>query len=93
MNRQIDEGAERAGRNPVEIRRLLNIRGQFSSASEGFLVGPVKQWIEQLAETTLTYGTSAFILMADDPYTTELYANEVAPGVREMVAAARGVAV
>ena len=72
---------------------MLNGRGQFSSTSDVFQAGPAKQWIEQLAETTLTYGTSAFILMADDPYTTELYANEVAPGVREMVAVARGVAV
>jgi alkanesulfonate monooxygenase SsuD/methylene tetrahydromethanopterin reductase-like flavin-dependent oxidoreductase (luciferase family) len=89
MNRHIDDGAAGAGREPAAIRRLLNINGQFAREGRGFLVGPPRQWAEQLAETTLTYGTSAYILAADDAATVEVFAGEVAPATRELVAAAR----
>lgn len=89
MNKQIDEGAAAAGRDPSAIRRLLNISGQFAASGRSLLVGPPRQWAEQLAAMTLVYGISGFILMADDPYTIELYAKEVAPAARELVASAR----
>ncbi len=88
MNRHIDEGAEKAGREPSTIRRMLNINGQFAQQGGGFLVGPPRQWAEQLAEVAMDYGISAFIAAADDPYTIETYAHEVAPAVRELVASA-----
>jgi alkanesulfonate monooxygenase SsuD/methylene tetrahydromethanopterin reductase-like flavin-dependent oxidoreductase (luciferase family) len=91
MNRHIDEGAQAAGRDPRAIRRLLNISGQFARTSGGFLAGPPRQWAEQLAEVTLEYGTSGFILTTDDAATIEVYAAEVAPAARELVAAERGV--
>lgn len=88
MNERIDEGAAQASREPAAIRRMLNINGQFTNQSGGFLVGPPAQWAEQLADLNLTYGISAFILAADDPYTIELFAGEVAPATRELVASA-----
>jgi alkanesulfonate monooxygenase SsuD/methylene tetrahydromethanopterin reductase-like flavin-dependent oxidoreductase (luciferase family) len=89
MNKWIDEGAAQAGRKPGEIRRLLNVSGQFSRTNGGFLIGPARQWSEQLAELTQLYGISAFILTGDNPEMIEFFAREVAPATREMVAASR----
>jgi hypothetical protein len=46
--------------------------------------------VEELAVLALDYGISAFILATDDAATTERFAAEVVPAVRERVAAARG---
>jgi len=92
MNRIIDEAAGAAGRSPSAVRRMLNINGQFSSVSQSFLVGPPEKWAEDLADVTLRYGISTFILAADDPYSLELFAREVAPATREIVAAERAKA-
>jgi len=89
MNRLIDEGAAEAGRLPSEIRRMLNVTGQFSHYGSAFLNGPPRQWAEDLAGLTLEYGISTFLVSADDVQTVELFANEVAPAVRELVAAER----
>ncbi len=90
MNANIDEGADAAGRDPRAIRRLLNIGGQFAPTSSGLLQGPPEHWVRDLAGIALEYGISGFILASDDAATIELYANEVAPAVREAVAKARG---
>lgn len=89
LNKYIDEGTETAGRDPSDVRRFLNIGGQFSSTSRGFLDGPPEQWVDELTDTTLTYGTSGFILASDDAATTELFAAEVVPAVRREVQRAR----
>jgi alkanesulfonate monooxygenase SsuD/methylene tetrahydromethanopterin reductase-like flavin-dependent oxidoreductase (luciferase family) len=89
INKHVDEGAAAAGRDPGQIRRLLNIAGAFAPASHGFLNGPPDQWAEELAGLTLEYGVSAFILATDDPATISRYAAEVAPAVRQLVAAER----
>jgi alkanesulfonate monooxygenase SsuD/methylene tetrahydromethanopterin reductase-like flavin-dependent oxidoreductase (luciferase family) len=89
MNAHIDEGAHAAGRDPAAIRRLLNISGEFTRTGNGLLVGPPAQWAEQLTEIALTHGISGFIAMADDPGTIALFAQEVAPRVRELVTAER----
>jgi alkanesulfonate monooxygenase SsuD/methylene tetrahydromethanopterin reductase-like flavin-dependent oxidoreductase (luciferase family) len=89
MNKHIDEGAQAAGRDPREIRRLLNINGQFASTGRGLLQGPPRQWVEDIAGIALEYGVSGFILAADDAPTIELFASEVVPAARELVAAGR----
>ncbi|MFD2762850.1 LLM class flavin-dependent oxidoreductase [Micromonospora eburnea] len=89
LNTLIDEGAEAAGRDPRAVRRLLNVSGRFARSSTGFLAGPPAQWVEELAGLTLDLGISTFILGADDPTTIQLFAQEVAPAVRELVAAER----
>ncbi|MEU2616204.1 LLM class flavin-dependent oxidoreductase [Micromonospora sp. NPDC007271] len=89
MNAVIDESAEAAGRDPRSVRRLLNVSGRFARSSAGFLAGPPEQWVEELAGLTLDHGVSAFILGADDPTAIQLFAQEVAPAVRELVAAER----
>ncbi|MEU4563136.1 LLM class flavin-dependent oxidoreductase [Actinoplanes sp. NPDC023936] len=90
MNRHIDDAALAAGREPRDIRRFLNIGGQFTTSGRGFLQGPPQQWAEELTEVALTYGTSGFILASDDTTLTRTFAAEVAPAVRELVATARG---
>lgn len=86
-NTVIDEAAVAAGRDPVDIRRLYNITGRF--AGSGFLQGPPAQWVEQLGDLALGEGISTFILGSDDPDMISRFAAEVAPGVRELVAAHR----
>lgn len=88
-NRVIDDAAAGAGRAPGDIRRLYNIGGTFTAGGTGFLNGPARVWAEQLAELTLTDGVSTFIVVGDDPDTVSRFAAEVAPAVRELVAAAR----
>lgn len=85
-NAVIDEAAEKAGRDPRDIRRLVNINGRLAAErSNQLLVGPPEQWAEQLAVLTLEYGMSAFILAGDDPNAIAVYGQEVAPATRELV--------
>ncbi|BBL80653.1 N5,N10-methylene tetrahydromethanopterin reductase [Rubrobacter xylanophilus] len=83
MNRRIDEGAASAGRDPSAVRRLLNI------PEHSLSVGRPRRWAGELAELSLEYGVSGFILMTDDVASLELFAAEVAPATRELVAAGR----
>ncbi len=89
MNKYIDEGAASAGRDPSSIRRLLNFSGRFGQSGRSLFNGPPQQWAEDLAEITLTYGITGFFLAADDAPSIELFAAEVAPATRELVAAER----
>jgi alkanesulfonate monooxygenase SsuD/methylene tetrahydromethanopterin reductase-like flavin-dependent oxidoreductase (luciferase family) len=84
----IDEAARAAGRDPCEIRRLLNISGEFSTTRSGFLQGPSAQWVEDLLPLVVEEGFSTFILMSDDTATLEQFAHEVAPALREAALAA-----
>jgi len=88
-NAIIDEAASTAGRRPAEIRRLLNIAGRFGGPGDQLVGGPPEQWVEQLATLTLEYGFSAYIVMGDDPTTISRFGQEVAPALRELVAAQR----
>jgi alkanesulfonate monooxygenase SsuD/methylene tetrahydromethanopterin reductase-like flavin-dependent oxidoreductase (luciferase family) len=89
MNKHIDEGAAAAGRDPSAVRRFLNISGRFTRSAGSLLNGPPSQWAEELAGMTLDYGITGFILAADDAPSIELFAAEVAPATRELVAAKR----
>jgi hemerythrin-like domain-containing protein len=89
LNAVIDEAAEGAGRDPSAVRRLLNVNGSFTRSSGGFLEGPPEQWVAELTELVLDHGIATFILGSDDPRALQLFAQEVAPAVREVVAAER----
>jgi FAD/FMN-containing dehydrogenase len=91
-NRAIDEAAAEAGRDPREIRRLLNIQGAFDTDDRGFLQGPPEQWVEELLPFVLEDGVSTFFVAADDPRTIEVWGGEVAPALRERVRAERNSA-
>jgi alkanesulfonate monooxygenase SsuD/methylene tetrahydromethanopterin reductase-like flavin-dependent oxidoreductase (luciferase family) len=89
MNQAIDDAALAAGRAPADVRRLYNIGGRFDGDGREFLQGPPALWAEQLAELTLDQGMSAYILASDSPADIQRFAAEVAPAVRELVAARR----
>lgn len=90
-NEIIDGAASAAGRQPGDVRRLLNITGRLTSApSEQMLVGPPEQWVEQLATLTLEHGFSGYVLGGDDPRAIAVLGQEIAPALRELVAAERG---
>ena len=76
----IDEAAHAVGRNPATIVRLLNIGPTGSTASA---------WAQQLTSLALDHGFSTFILASDDPRILTQFTHEIAPAVREAVAAER----
>src|SRR5206468_1395256 len=81
-NAIIDAAAEHTGRPPATIRRLYNLSAP--------ALGHPRSWPERLAELALTHGVSGFLLPADTPGPLQLFATEIAPAVRELVASARG---
>ncbi len=91
LNQRIDTLAVDAGRASADIQRIYNINGRFSPHGSGFLDGPATVWAEQLTELAVTQGFSTFVLGAgDDPATAvSTFAQEVAPDVRQRVAAYR----
>ncbi|MEU7975053.1 LLM class flavin-dependent oxidoreductase [Micromonospora sp. NPDC049089] len=89
-NRLIDEAAIAAGREPREIRRLLNLfTVDVSSRSRGFLQGPVAQWVDQLLPLVVEEGFSTFLIGRDDPRLIQTLGQEIAPALREAVARER----
>ncbi len=85
---RLDEAAVKAGRGPEAIRRIYNIMGRFGTGS-GFLQGTPAGWAEQLTGLAVEQGMSTFILGTDEPDVVRRFAQEVAPQVRELVAAER----
>ncbi|MEV6341861.1 LLM class flavin-dependent oxidoreductase [Actinoplanes sp. NPDC051851] len=86
-NTIIDEAATAAGRDPREIRRLLNVSGD-PAKSPG-------QWVEELLPLVVEDGVGTVILGTDHPAELERFAAEVIPALREAVSrerAASGVA-
>lgn len=90
MSAQVDDAAVAAGRDPAAITRLLNIGGRFAPDEGGLFDGPPVHWAEQIAEIALGSGISGFFLMSDDPAEIQIFGQEVAPRVREVVDAERG---
>ena len=74
-NAAIDAAAASAGRSPAAIRRLLNV--------------PAGTGVEELTRFALEDGIGTFIVTGDDPGAIQALAAEIAPAVRERVAAAR----
>ena len=74
-NARIDRAARSAGRHPSEIRRLLNVGADLTP--------------QDLARHALEDRIDTLIVMADEPAAIERLAGEVAPAVRELVAAGR----
>ncbi|MFC0530436.1 LLM class flavin-dependent oxidoreductase [Phytohabitans kaempferiae] len=92
-NRLIDEAAVAAGRDPRQIRRLLNLfQVEVSPHGRGFLRGPAEQWVEQLLPLVLDEGFSAFLVGRDDPRLIQTFGQEIAPALREAVARERASA-
>lgn len=74
-NAAVDRAATEAGRSPGAVRRLLNL---------GALLP-----VEQIAALALEDGVSVFTVDVTDRYALAHWAREIAPAVRELVAAER----
>lgn len=95
-NAIIDRAAVAAGRNPSAIRRIYNIGGSFAPTNtkaddiDREITGPPEHWVEVLTHFALDLGFSTFVLWSQpDDATLRTFIEEVAPAVRERVAAAR----
>ena len=77
MNAAIDAAAEQAGRRPEEVRRMLNLSGDFLADAP----------VERLVALHLEAGMSAFLLPVAAAAELQRFAQEVAPAVREQVQA------
>jgi alkanesulfonate monooxygenase SsuD/methylene tetrahydromethanopterin reductase-like flavin-dependent oxidoreductase (luciferase family) len=89
----IDRSARDAGRNPSDIQRLYNISGTIGGEpGASGLAGSIDDWIALLTQLATELGMDTFIFWPREATTgqVELFANEVAPGVRAAVAARRG---
>jgi len=84
-NRVIDEAARAAGRDPAEIRRLLNISGRFSATGQGLLDGPPEQWVDNLLPLVREDGVGTLIVATDDPDVMQVFAEQVIPPLRAAV--------
>jgi alkanesulfonate monooxygenase SsuD/methylene tetrahydromethanopterin reductase-like flavin-dependent oxidoreductase (luciferase family) len=80
-NAVIDAAAREAGRDPREIRRLLNVFGEPGKATD--------RWVRELLPLALQDGVGTFILGSDDPGELQRFAEEVVPALREAVARER----
>ena len=93
----IDGAAREAGRDPREIRRIYNVPGEFTatapapaSDTDEAIVGPPDHWADVLTHLALDLGFGTFALIAPpDPEALRTFIEDVAPQVRERVAAGR----
>lgn len=86
MNAEINAAAIAAGRQPSDIRRMLNINGRIQQQERGLFQGPPEAWARQIVELERDYGISTFILATDDPATTAVFGTVIAPLARELIA-------
>jgi len=94
---RIDAAARQAGRDPAAIRRLYNIGGAFTATApapatddDNAVVGPVDHWVRVLVHQAADLGFGTFVLAGPpDPVTLRTFIADVAPAVRERVAALR----
>jgi alkanesulfonate monooxygenase SsuD/methylene tetrahydromethanopterin reductase-like flavin-dependent oxidoreductase (luciferase family) len=93
-NHIIDESAVAAGRSPQDVVRLYNVDCRPSENGSGFLQGPPRACAEQLADLTLSQGISSYILyQATSADVIRQFAAEIAPAVRQSVAAERAATI
>ncbi|HEX3629872.1 MAG TPA: LLM class flavin-dependent oxidoreductase [Candidatus Dormibacteraeota bacterium] len=82
MNALIDETAGVAGRDPKEIRRILNVGGVITDGErgDGILDGPPGQWIEVLGRCREA-GMDTFIFWSEDREQIERFAQAIVPAL------------
>ena len=93
----IDRAAREAGRDPRAIRRIELVTGTFAATApvpardtDQAIVGTADHWAEALTHLAMDLGFGSFVLVAPpDPDTLRMFIEDVAPDVRERVAAAR----
>ena len=90
MTARLDEGAAEAGRDPREVRRVLNVNGTVTDGhSDGMFRGPVAQWADELTALAVGPGFDTFVFWSDGPGQLERFAEEIVPAARAQVARER----
>ena len=88
---RIDDAALAAGREPADIRRVLNANGQITDGTRrGLLNGPVDQWIDEITDLAVGYGFDTFMFWGEGDDQLPRFAEEVVPAVRAQIATERG---
>ena len=88
---RLDEAAVGAGRDPSEIRRVVNVNGQITDGKRiSLLRGPLDQWVDEVTDLAVGYGFDTFMFWGEGEDQLARFAEEVAPAVRAQVAAERG---
>lgn len=83
--KRVDAAAEKAGRDPGEIRRLYNISGTITEGDRGdVLEGPPEHWVETLAGWAVGMDVDTFVFWPRETTAeqVERFAAEIAPAVR-----------
>ena len=87
---RLDDAASAAGRDPAQIRRVINLNGQITDGNRlGLLRGPVDQWVDELTDLAVGYGFDTFMFWGEGDDQLPRFAEEVVPAVRAQVAAER----
>jgi alkanesulfonate monooxygenase SsuD/methylene tetrahydromethanopterin reductase-like flavin-dependent oxidoreductase (luciferase family) len=92
MQRIIDEAAIKAGRDPADVRRMVNLSGGIEAPGAEGITGSVDDWVDLLSGWATDLGVDTFIFWPTTPgeRQVELFGTEVAPKVRAEVARRRG---
>jgi alkanesulfonate monooxygenase SsuD/methylene tetrahydromethanopterin reductase-like flavin-dependent oxidoreductase (luciferase family) len=85
LTASVDAGAQAAGRDPSEIRRVYNVSGTITDgATTGLLDGPSDHWIETLTTFARDLGFDTFIFWPSGDHVAQLerFAEDVVPALR-----------
>lgn len=86
MNDLVDAGAVGAGRDPGSVRRVFNVNGTITdTASQGYLHGPVNQWVDELSRLATEFRGQTFIFWGEGEDQLRRFAEEVVPATRAAV--------
>lgn len=90
LNAIITESAQKAGREPDRIVRLYNVMGLIAPDDQDAFHGPVERWVETLAMLYTEYQMNTFVFWpsGDRERQSLLFAEQVVPAVRQVLAAA-----
>jgi alkanesulfonate monooxygenase SsuD/methylene tetrahydromethanopterin reductase-like flavin-dependent oxidoreductase (luciferase family) len=86
----LTEAAREAGRDPDRIVRLYNVMGLITPAGQDMFNGPKERWVDTLTTLYTDYQMNAFVFWpsSDRERQSRIFAEEVAPVVREALASA-----
>ena len=88
MNDRVDAGASDAGRDPGSVRRVYNVNGIITDgASEGYLWGPVNQWVDELSALATEFRGQTFVFWGEGGDQLRRFAEEVVPATRSALGA------
>lgn len=81
LNERVDTAASEAGRDPSAVRRVFNVGGTITDGvSEGYLAGPVSQWIDELTVLVADHRADV-LLFGGPPSQLRTFAEQIVPAV------------